>query len=315
MSAWSSGSAGVLAAAFLLDVALGEPWTPLHPVVWMGRAIAPLKRLAPHRARVELYLGGLYVLAVTCGFAGAVWLVERALSELPWVARAFEVYVLFGCFALKGLVAAGEDLRRALHASDLAAARRGLASLCSRDASDLDAHELAGAAIESLTENASDSVVAPLFYYVLFGLPGVVFYRAANTLDAMVGYRGRLEYLGKAAARLDDGLNLIPSRLTALGLWCAGALLQLDLRGGLRVWWRDRRATESPNAGHPMAMGAGLLGVRLDKRGVYVLGEGLREPDGHALRRAQSLVRLTGWLFVSACLVLLLLGGRDGLGT
>jgi len=315
LNVWSSGSAVALAAAFLLDLVVGEPWTPLHPVVWMGRVIAPLKRLAPHRARIELCVGALYVVVVTCGFAGATWLAQRALSEMPGVARAFEVYVLFGCFALKGLVAAGEDLRRALLASDLASARRGLQSLCSRDASDLEAHELAGAAIESLTENASDSVVAPLFYYALFGLPGAVFYRAANTLDAMVGYRGRFEHLGKVAARLDDGLNLIPSRLTALALWCAGALLKLDLRGGLRVWWRDRGATESPNAGHPMAMGAGLLGVRLDKRGAYVLGEGLGAPDGQALQRAQSLVRLTGWLFVSACLLLLWMGGRDGLGS
>ena len=176
--------------------------------------------------------------------------------------------------------------------------------------------ELAGAAIESLTENTSDSVVAPLFYYVLFGLPGAVFYRAANTLDAMVGYHGRFEYLGKAAARLDDLLNLIPARLTALGLAFAGLLAEARRDAAAsQVWWRDRGATESPNAGHPMAMGAGLLRVQLDKRDAYVLGRGLAAPDGEALARAQTLVRLTGWVFaVAACLVLLSRGGRHGLG-
>lgn len=309
-----SGSAAVLAAAFVLDALVGEPWTPLHPVVWMGNAIAPLKRISFSSAGLELLTGTLYTMAVTGGFALAAWSVQRVLSDVSWLGLAFETYVLFGCFALKGLVAAGDELRRALAAGDLAAARAGLGSLCSRDARELDARELSGAAIESLTENTSDSVVAPLFYYVLFGLPGAVFYRAANTLDAMVGYRGRFEYLGKASARLDDLLNLIPARLTAMGLALAGAFLGLDVRGGCRTWWRDRGDTESPNAGHPMAMGAGLLGVQLDKRDAYVLGRGLRAPGERDLARAQSLVRLAGWLFaLAAGLILLSLDGRYGI--
>ena len=309
-----SGSAAVLATAFVLDALIGEPWTPLHPVVWMGKAIAPLKRLSIASAGAALVIGALYAGAVTGGFALAAWWAQRVLSAFPGVAFAFETYVLLGCFALKGLVAAGDDLRRALAAGDLAAARTGLGSLCSRDPGELDARELAGAAIESLTENTSDSVVAPLFYYVLFGLPGAVFYRAANTLDAMVGYRGRFEYLGKASARLDDVLNLIPARLTTLGLALAGAFLRLDVRGGFRIWWRDRGATESPNAGHPMAMGAGLLGVTLDKRATYVLGAGLRAPSEADLARTQSMVRLSGWFFaVFAILVLLSADGRYGI--
>jgi adenosylcobinamide-phosphate synthase len=316
LSVLHTGSAVVLAAAFVLDAVVGEPWTPLHPVVWMGRAIAPLKRVALSNAALEFVVGALYTAIITGGFAAAVWFGERALAHVPWLAGAFEVYLLLGCFALKGLVAAGDGVRKALDADDLAAARRGLASLCSRDAEQLDARELAGAAIESLTENTSDSVVAPLFYYVLFGLPGAIFYRAVNTMDAMVGYHGRFEYLGKVAARLDDLLNIVPARLTAIGLALAGAVLRLDVGTGLRVWWRDRGATESPNAGHPMAMGAGLLGVQLDKRHSYVLGGGLAAPDGRALRQTQSLVRLTGWIFAAvACLILLSGGGeRDGLG-
>jgi adenosylcobinamide-phosphate synthase len=216
------------------------------------------------------------------------------------------VYVLFGCFALRGLGRAGEAMRDALAADDLARARFCLRSLCSRDPSELSAAELAGATIESLSENASDSVVAPLLYFALFGLPGVLLYRAANTMDAMVGYRGRFEFLGKVAARVDDLLNLVPARLTALLLVLAGLSLRLNVRAGLRVWWQDRAKTESPNAGHPMAMAAGLLGVQLDKRACYVLGAGLRTPDLTALASALPLLWRTGVLAMLASLALLL---------
>src|SRR3954467_13894357 len=129
----------------------------------------------------------------------------------------------------------------------------------------LDEPLLVAASVESVAENMSDSFVAPLFYYALFGLPAAVAYRAVNTLDAMIGYRGRYEYLGKAAARLDDLLNLIPARLTAGLLLVAGALRKADGGGGPLILRRARRATASPNAGWPMATVAGLLSVCLAK--------------------------------------------------
>lgn len=278
-----------LAVAFALDVTLSEPPASLHPVVWMGRAIAPLKRVSGRRPGVELVIGVLYTLAVTFGCA----LLAVAASRL---ALALEVYLLWSCFALKGLYRAGRDMERALAVDDLASARHALTSLCSRDPSALTATELAGATIESLSENASDSVVAPLFYYALFGIAGAVFYRAANTLDAMVGYHGRYEYLGKFAARLDDVLNLIPARLTALLLWLASAILRMHSKCGARIAWRDHANTESPNAGWPMAMAAGLLGVRLDKREAYVLGAELAPPDAGALRLMLRLLLVAGVL-------------------
>ncbi len=288
----------VLGAAFVLDSALREPPAALHPVVWMGRAIAPLAAMRARARSAEFALGALYALFVSVGFALATLWVLSVASGYGYAALAVEVLLLWSSFALAGLCAAGEEMARALEAGDLARARRALASLCSRDPAELSASELAGAAIESLAENASDSAVAPLFYFALAGVPGAVFYRAANTLDAMVGYRGRYEYLGKFAARLDDLLNLAPARLTALCLCAAGALLGLSVRRGLRVCVRDGGATASPNAGRPMAMAAGLLGVRLDKRGAYVLGDELAAPDVRALRCAIRLVRVAGVLAV-----------------
>ncbi len=286
----------VLGAAFALDSALHEPPRALHPVVWMGRAIAPLTALRARGRTLELALGALYASLVSAGFALLAALLVRATAAHVVVATMLQALLLWSCFALSGLCAAGEEMARALEASDLARARRALRSLCSRDPAELSPSELAGAAIESLAENASDSVVAPLLYFALAGVPGAVFYRAANTLDAMVGYRGRFEYLGKFAARLDDLLNLVPARLTALCLGAAGALLGLSARRGARVCWRDRTATESPNAGWPLARAAGLLEVGIDTRYAYVLGAELGAPDVRALRRAIRLVRVAGAL-------------------
>jgi adenosylcobinamide-phosphate synthase len=303
----------VFAAAWLLDCTVGEPPAALHPVLWMGRAIAPLKRLRARGPTLELLIGALYTAFVACAFTAAGLLARRQLSGWPLARFVFDVYVLLSCFALKGLLDAGSFMRAALAADDLTAARRGLACLCSRDASQLNETELAGATVESITENTSDSVVAPLFYFALFGIAGALFYRTVNTLDAMVGYRGRYEYLGKAAARLDDLLNFVPARITALLLWCAGGLLGLSLAAGSAIWRRDRHRTESPNAGQVMAMASGLLGVRLDKRGAYVLGAELASPDQAALARGLHLVRLAGWLCAALLIAtLLVVGGPYG---
>ena len=295
----------VLALAFLLDATLSEPPAALHPVVWLGHAIAPLKRMRPRPPRTELLIGALYAALITLAAALVGWALLRCLASWPYAALALEVYLLWSCFALKGLYGAGEEMALALEAADLGRARRALGSLCSRDPSELSARELAGATIESLTENASDSVVAPLLYFALLGVPGALFYRAANTLDAMVGYRGRFEYLGKLSARLDDLLNLLPARLTALLLLLAGALQRLPARRAVAICLRDHARTESPNAGWPMAMAAGLLGVELDKRAAYVLGGGLAAPSPPLLRASLRLLRGTGFLSLLALLALL----------
>ena len=137
--------------------------------------------------------------------------------------------------------------------------------------------------MESVAENASDSAVAPLLFWAVLGVPGAVAYRAVNTLDARVGYRGRHEWLGKASARLDDLLNLVPARVTAALLLVAGLACGADARRGLAVLRRDGARTESPNAGRPMAAMAGLLGVRLEKVGQYQLGDPIRPVTGETI--------------------------------
>jgi adenosylcobinamide-phosphate synthase len=189
-----------------------------------------------------------------------------------------------------------------LESGDLDAARGRLNHLCGRDPSTLDGAELARATVESVAENTSDAVVAPLVWGGLLGLPGLLGYRAANTLDAMVGHRSpRYARFGTAAARLDDALNLLPSRLTGLLMVAVAPAAGGSSRESLRVWRRDRNDHPSPNAGQCESAMAGALGVRLGGQNVYFgrsevrpfLGDGPRPSAGH-LRRAARISGLVG---------------------
>jgi adenosylcobinamide-phosphate synthase len=269
-------AAAVLAAALAIDLALGEYPARLHPVVWMGRAISTLERRAPSTGRARPFLYGLAMaLFVPALFAAGAALALRVARAYPALELALEALLLKSTFAVRALGDAAAAVALALGRGDLDGARLALRSLCSRDASGLDGPRVAAAAVESVAENASDSVVAPLLFWAVLGVPAAMAYRALNTLDARVGYHGPYEWLGKASARLDDLANLVPSRVTAALLLAAGALRGGDVRRGLATLLRDGAKTESPNAGRPMAAMAGLLGVEREKVGCYRLGEGL----------------------------------------
>ena len=303
-----------LGCAAIMDawVRLPSAW---HPVAWFGRGAQWLIDRAPVAPAKTAFGWGLVIALGTPALAAlALLLVLQSVS--PWHALVFPLHVsvLYACVCLFGLLHAAERMASALEHS-LAEGRKQLSWLCSRDAQELDEPGLINGAIESLAENLTDSVVAPLFYLCVGGLPCAVLYRAVNTLDAMIGYRGRYEWLGKASARFDDALNYIPARLTALLLWLAAASLvrsqRLGLWRGASVWQADRARTPSPNGGHPMAMAAGLLGLRLDKPGSYVLGEGLATPGRVDLPRALALTRRAGLLsLVLAACVCAWRGGR-----
>jgi adenosylcobinamide-phosphate synthase len=201
-------------------------------------------------------------------------------------------------FAVCELVQAAERVQTQLEAGDIDGARAALRDLVSRDATRLDAGLVASAAIESLAENANDAIVAPWLAFLVGGLPGAYAYRAVNTLDAMVGYHGRYEHLGKPAARCDDLFNLVPARLTAI-LIIAGVVRDGTAQMAWRTMLRDHTATASPNAGWPMAAMAGALQVRLEKIDHYVLGGTYHPPKaadiataGHLISR---LATVAGW--------------------
>lgn len=268
----------VLLLAVVLDLALGDPPNRFHPVSWIGTLIAAGRRAAEHLPPRLLVASGvalIVVVATVAYLAGAA--AQAAAGWLPWPLRLLIQAWLFKCsFSLRGLVSAVWKVRDALATSDLAGARAALGRhLVSRPVGALDPGATASAAIESLSENLTDSWIAPLCFYLVGGLPAAWAYRAVNTADAMIGYReGMLERLGWATARLDDLLNLVPSRVGVLAVAVGASLSGERTAGAWRAWLRDGGATASPNAGQTMAAMAGALGVTLEKVGHYRLGDG-----------------------------------------
>jgi adenosylcobinamide-phosphate synthase len=286
----------VLAGALALDVTVGEPPNALHPVVWMGRLQRALRRLAP-RDRAGAFVWGCVMAASgPLVFGGVAFALTRALAPWPLAQLAVEIYLFKSAFALRALATAARAVQQALAAGDVAAARRALRSLVSRDPSTLSPALVAAAAVESVAENTSDSLVAPLCFFVVAGVPAALAYRAINTLDAMIGYHGETEWLGKAAARLDDVANLLPARVTAALLVVASAVAGASPSRALRVWLRDGARTESPNAGRPMAAMAGALGVQLEKVGHYRLGDAGALPGAAEIARAVTIMNVAGAL-------------------
>jgi adenosylcobinamide-phosphate synthase len=309
--------------ALLIDRLWGEPPAWMHPVVAMGRLLGAMgRRIAPREERARDWpramSGALAwcLLALPC--AAVYALVQWMLPPLAWWLGALVLGLL-----LKPLLAwrmLGEEVlavEAALQQS-LPAGRERLTWLVSRDTAALDAGQVRESAIETLAENLSDSVLAPLFWFAVAGLPGAALYRFANTADAMWGYPGwrgqgadrrHWQWAGKWAARTDDLLNWIPARLTAL-------LLVLTGRGagrtvGCGALRQDARVTPSPNGGWPMGAMARLLDVRLGKPGVYVLNPAGRVPGAADLQQAVVLARrVVRLLAVAGLVAAVLMAGR-----
>jgi len=307
-TAWAVLHPGVLGAvavlvALAVDRVWGEPPARWHPVVWMGgylgwvgQRTAPLANVAGNQQRWMFWRGALAwgagALAVWLLSWAAVWLLDAAPGWLQTLVLGLLLKPMLAWRMLRDEVKAVED---ALNET-LAAGRERLAWLVSRDVTVLDATQVRESAIESLAENLNDSVVAPLFWFAIAGLPGAALYRFANTADAMWGYRGAREgrdwtWAGKWAARADDVLSWPSARLTAglLALVC-GACRWRELR-------TQARQTPSPNSGWPMAAMALALDVRLSKPGVYQLNPAGRSPQAADLARALQLAgRVVGLL-------------------
>ncbi|RKS73774.1 adenosylcobinamide-phosphate synthase [Motilibacter peucedani] len=258
-------AAGLLLGS-ALDAALGDPRRG-HPVAGFGAVAARLEALvwSPSRGRGTAYAVVLTGSAATLGVALA-----RATRSRPLARTAVTALVTWSVLGGTSLRREGTTLGDRLLEDDLDAARAQLPALCGRDASVLDGGELARAGLESVAENTSDAAVAPLLWGGLLGLPGLLAYRAANTLDAMVGHRSeRYEAFGWASARLDDVLNLLPSRVTGVLAVVLAPMVGGRSRDALRVFLADRAAHPSPNSGQCEAAFAGALSVRLGGTNVY----------------------------------------------
>ncbi len=258
--------AAAMLVALAIDAALGWPDALFrrigHPVTWLGRLIGALDaRLnRPERAEAARAWAGAATVALVVAAAALPALALHVALPAGWPGIALGGLLAWPLVAARSLHAHVAAVARPLAAGDLTGGREAVAMIVGRDPAQLDAGGTARAALESLAENASDGVVAPLFWGALLGLPGIAAYKAINTLDSMIGHRTpRHAAFGRAAARLDDAANLIPARLTGFLI----ALASGRPRPSLRVMARDARHHRSPNAGWPEAAMAGALGVRL----------------------------------------------------
>ena len=304
---------------FLLDLLLGDPerLTRFHPVVWMGRCITALEKRLRARfpqtpegeRRAGLVLATLLPLGTLLFCCGILLLLDRLWRPLGLLLR---VIWCWQALAVKNLRDESLRVYRALTEECLSAARKAVSRIVGRDTEKLDAAGVARAAVETVAENFSDGVIAPLVYLLLGGAPLGLCYKAVNTMDSMVGYRNeRYVNFGRAAARLDDAANFLPARLAALLLIAAAFLLREDGRGAYRIWRRDRRKHQSPNAAQCEAAMAGALGLRLagpawyfgQRLGKPYIGDRCREIEPEDIRRADRL------LYAGSLLGLFILGG------
>jgi adenosylcobinamide-phosphate synthase len=279
--------------ALLIDWWVGEPPLWGHPVVWFGNYLKFAERLRGDR--FSLVLGGIMFFFGVGIVGGIVWGLSGAIGYLPLPIRILLTGILLKpAFAFRMLVREVTAIELALQ-QDLAQGRKRLAYIVSRDTTVLSAIEVRESALESLSENLSDSVVAPLFWFLVAGLPGAYVYRFVNTADAMWGYRdAKYERWGKIAARMDDVLNWIPARIT--GLWLLWFPNSPNARGTMPQLRSESRKTPSPNSGWSMAAFAIRLGVHLGKPGVYVLNPQGADVDADRAIAGIRWITRSGWM-------------------
>ena len=258
-----------LVLGFVLDLILGDPHSVPHPVVGIGKLISVLekflRRLFPKNTKGENLAGGvLWILVVvvsTAVPAGLLWLCHWIS---PWLRLAVESIMCWQILAAKSLRDESMKVYRALKTGDIEKSRYAVSMIVGRDTASLDDAGVTRAAVETVAENTSDGVVAPLIFLVIGGAPLGFFYKAVNTMDSMLGYvEPPYKNIGLVPAKMDDVVNFIPSRLSALLMLAAGALMKLDVKNGWYIFKRDRFNHASPNSAQTESVCAGLMGLRL----------------------------------------------------
>ncbi len=312
-----------LISAYILDLLLGDPqWFP-HPVRLIGRLISGLEKVLRkiHSSPFWLMLAGGLLAGTVCGITFlATLLLIRFLGDLSWVAGlAGSIFLAYTTLATRDLHVETRKVLRALEGGDLTQARRELSFLVGRDTEHLDEPEILRALVETIAENISDGVIAPLFYLALGGPAWAMTYKAINTLDSMVGYKDeRFRDIGWASARLDDVANFIPARISGFLIILSSSILRKPWRDSWPILMRDRGKHESPNSAWPEAAMAGALGVRLGGLNYYFsrpnqkpfIGDRKKDLERIDVREAWKILYLSSFFMLLPALVLAAAGQR-----
>ena len=297
---------------FVLDALFGDPaWLP-HPVVYMGKAISKLEKFLrprlPKTPQGELLGGAIVAFCLPVGTFLLTGLVCWGAARLhPLLGLAVQMFWCGQALAARGLVQESTNVYKELKKPDLPGARKAVSRIVGRDTAELTAEGVTKAAVETVAENASDGVIAPLLYMLIGGAPLALTYKAINTMDSMLGYKNeKYLYFGRVPAKLDDVANYLPSRLAAL-LWvAAAAFTHNDAKGAWKIWRRDRRNHASPNSAQTESACAGALGVQLAGP-AYYFGEYYAKPTiGDALRpvEPEDILRANQMMYVASSFAL-----------
>ncbi|MCI9056148.1 MAG: cobalamin biosynthesis protein CobD [Oscillospiraceae bacterium] len=304
-----------LLIGFGMDLILGDPHGFPHPVAAIGKLISGLekrlRRLFPATVRGENIAGGvLWVLVAGLSTVVPAFVLWGCRLVSPWLRLVVESAMCWQILATKSLRVESMKVYTALETGDLQASRYAVSMIVGRDVSRLDEAGVARAAVETVAENTSDGVVAPLVFLALGGAPLGFFYKAVNTMDSMLGYvEPPYKNIGLVPARLDDVMNFLPARLSALLMLAAGALLRMDAKQGWKIFRRDRFNHASPNSAQTESVCAGLLGLRLAGDAWYhgvlhkkpYIGDALRDIEHRDIPRACRLLYGTSFLALAVC--------------
>ena len=306
-----------LVLGFGIDLILGDPHSIPHPVIFIGKLISAMEKLVrksfPKTVKGENFAGGvLWLVVVAISITVPALLLWLCYGIHVWLGLAIESIMCWQILATKSLKDESMKVYAALKTGDIEKSRYAVSMIVGRDTENLDDKAVARAAVETVAENTSDGIVAPLIFLAIGGAPLGFFYKAVNTMDSMLGYvEMPYKNIGLVPAKMDDVMNFIPSRLSALIMLLAGWLLKLNVKNGWKVFRRDRFNHASPNSAQTESVCAGLLGLRLAGDAWYhgelhkkkFIGDALREIEYEDIQRACRL------LYVTAVLSLILFCG------
>lgn len=302
-----------VALGFLLDYLIGDPYNIPHPIRWIGSLISILEGAA--RKGSHLLLSGCFITFVTVAVTGALsyGLMLLCYSLDARLAVAVNGIMCYYCLAMRCLKNESMKVYYELKRDNIQGARKAVSMIVGRDTQCLDKKGITRAAVETVAENASDGVIAPLFYMLIGGGPLAMVYKAINTLDSMLGYKDeKYVDIGRACAKLDDIVNFIPSRIAALFMVAAAFMLKYDYKNALKIWKRDRFNHASPNSAQTEAVCAGALNIQLAGDAYYFgklykkkfIGDNVRDIIFEDIESANDIMFLAAFLFLVTGLIL-----------
>ena len=293
---------------FILDTIIGDPYKLPHPIRWIGSFISILEKLCRKIARnntMLMILGAILAIVVISVSGGITLLVLKLSSFNKYAYTTVSAIICYYMLAGKSLKTESMKVYKAFENNDTEGARKAVSMIVGRDTQSLTKEGIIKAAVETVAENSSDGVIAPLIYMLIFGPVGGVVYKAVNTMDSMIGYvEEKYFYIGKFAAKLDDVLNYIPARVSGILVIISAFVLRYDYKNAFRIFKRDRRKHASPNSAQTESAMAGALGVQLAGDAVYfgkvvkkpTIGDDIRPVEAEDIKRANHLMYLTSFL-------------------